>query len=396
MVVPETGIKGSFTFLEPFNVDEYQNKILEVISVRRLNEMYANGDDPYNNIYVKNGLSQDDYIDDLQNDRPVAVLSAPGGVYYNIPCSKIESIPTSTGVPYIRRVIAISLGSLPYDYSLETIKEDIEDIIREKLYLKSEAKILDASAPYYKSYEDHEMFERWMDTNPTLRGTKSFKVLYQEATEKLDKLTKDYEDLTSFMLANFENNVRDVNRPNENDLLQYTKRLTIELVSRTLVTRPVIYGLKFYEYDKFNELPKVVYGNSYNKVDEKTYRAMIGNTPMSLELKTGITSVNIPNMFSDTTTLSFDPTEAVMLEITLDKAMNIRDYELVAYLNQNYFCNVVRVKQYNSNNTLICNRVYNYHPTTGDFTQSEPTIKAGKLTFGLYEDVTEPLTPPVQ
>lgn len=396
MVVPENGLKGSFTFLEPFNVDEYQNKILEVISVRRLNEMYANGDDPYNNIYVKNGLSQEDYIDDLQNDRPVAVLSAPGGVYYYIPCSKIETIPTSIGVPYIRRVIAISLGSLPYDYSLETIRQDIEDLVRDKLYLKTEAQILDASAPYYKSYEDHEAFERWMDTNPTLRGTKSYKVLYEELLAKFDKLTKDHEDLTNFMVANFENNIRDVNRPNEKDLKEYTKRITIEMVSRTLAIRPVIYGLKFYEYDKFNEMPKVVYGNSYNKVDDITYRAMIGNTPMSLEIKTGITALNIPNMFSDTTTLSFDPTEAVMIEINLDKAMNIRDYELTTYLNQNYACNVVRIKQYNSDNSLICNRVYNYHPTTGDFTQTEPTIKAGKLTFGIFDDIAEPLTPPVQ
>ena len=396
MVVPETGLKGSFTFLEPFNVDEYQNKILEVISVRRLNEMYANGDDPYNNIYVKNGLSQDDYIEDLQNDRPIVVLSAPGGVYYNIPSSKIDTIPTSTGVPYIRRVIAISLGSLPYDYSLETIRQDIEDIVREKLYLKTEAKILDASAPYYKSYEDHEAFERWMDTNPTLRGTKSYKVLYEEAEERLNKLTIDHENLVNFMLANFENNIRDVNRPNAKDLEQYTRRITIELVSKSLTIRPVIYGLKFYEYDKFNELPKVIYGNSYNKIDDKTYRGMIGNTPMSLEIKTGITAINVPNMFSDTTSLSFDPVEAVLIEIKLDKALNIRDYELTTYLNQLYSCNVVRVKQYNDNNTLICNRVYNYHPTTGDFTQTEPTIRAGKLTFGLYEDIVEPLTPPAQ
>lgn len=396
MIVPESGLKGSFTFLEPFNVDEYQNKILEVISIRRLNEMYANGDDPYNNIYVKNGLSQDDYIDDLQNDRPIAVLSAPGGVYYNIPCSKIETIPTSVGVPYIRRVIAISLGSLPYDYSLETIRQDIEDIVRDKLYLKSEAKILDASAPYYKSYEDHEVFERWMDTNPTLRGTKSFKTLYTELLEKYNKLVNDHEDLTKFMVANFENNIRDVNRPNEKDLKEYTKRITIETVSRTLSIRPVLYGLRFYEYDKFNEISKVVYGNSYNKVDDVTYRAMLGNTPMYLEVKTGITSINIPNMFSDTTTLSFDPSEAVMLEIRLDKAMNIRDYELSAYLNQNYACNVVRIKQYNADDSLICNRVYNYHPTTGDFTQTDPKIRAGKLTFGIFEDISEPLTPPVQ
>lgn len=395
MLVPQTGLKGAFTFLDPFNKNDIDKKILEVTSIRRLSEMYANGDDPCNNIYIKNGLTKDDYIEDLQNDVPIAIFTAPGGSFFTIPCNKIESIPDVSGVPYVRKVIAVSLGALPYDYQLETLRDDINDLIKDKLATEAKVEILEASALFYKSYAEHEKFERWIETHPTLRGTKSYKVKYKELLNKYQALYDKYEDLSQFALNNYKNNIKEVNRPNEADLLTYTKKMSFEFVAKSLNTKAGLSNLILKLYNDFNEDPISIYGNSFTKVDERTYKGMMDNTPFTLTVLSGtLENQNIPDMFSSTKSLVFNPDKAAKILIEFDKAINIRNFEVLAYINEDIFCDTLRVLMYNDKNRLICNRVFNYHVTNGDFTPIEPVANSVNLTFGDFEDITDPLVPP--
>ena len=205
-IIPPINTKGVFIFHPPYADDTNINKKeYEVIEIRKIKALHDDGLDPLNSIYIKAGLTKEDFIDDLNNDVPIVTLSADGDQYLYIPADRIKEMPAIIGHTATERLVTLSLGLMPDDINLEMLYENIAIMVNDTISVKPDLTEHPGGPTVLMSDEDYNKYIKMMSAQAR-SNNKSWRVRYEEM-EQLYKLQKvkvaEIEKiLQSFMSAN--------------------------------------------------------------------------------------------------------------------------------------------------------------------------------------------------
>lgn len=205
-IIPPINTKGVFIFHPPYADDTNINKKeYEVIEIRKIKALHDDGLDPLNSIYIKAGLTKEDFIEDLNNDVPIVTLSADGDQYLYIPADRIKEMPAIIGHTATERLVTLSLGLMPDDINLEMLYENIAIMVNDTISVKPDLTEHPGGPTVLMSDEDYKKYIKMMSAQAR-SNNKSWRVRYEEI-EQLYKLQKvkvaEIEKiLQSFMSAN--------------------------------------------------------------------------------------------------------------------------------------------------------------------------------------------------
>lgn len=359
MIVPTIGMKGFFEFSTPFDTDDYKKK-LEVTALRSILDFYNNGEDPLNNIYLRYSLTKEQYEEDIKNNVYICVLKTTGNKVYYIPCNKILSLPKTSGVEYKQKVITVNLGMLPNQFDLSRISTDIEDIVTDSIGIKPGVSVVETSDICYKTEEEHKTFMALFDRNPKIKLYDSYKNKYLKLNTDYQSLLENYNNLLEFLSNNANSLIENNNRPTTEDLNTYTKSIKIEMVSETLRKPMGLNRLLFTRYNKFNKTMRPAYAKGYSSVisNGTNYAFMLDKVGGTIELTEGeLDNSHMPSIFSDYFNCVFKPGIATIF-ITLNDVVNIRQYCLKPWVDENTYCDKIRITLYNQNSNPINVRTF--------------------------------------
>lgn len=198
-ITPPIGSKGKFSFKPPFDTITKSDVEYTVYSIRSLKELIDSGEDPLKYIYQKVNLTAEDMNNDLTNNIPIVVLSSSTNSYDYIPANMITSLPEITNIRYRQKMIAINVGYLPVDYSMDTVKETIIEAVKEMTGIESTVQVIDTSAIKYIAEDKHKTYMQLLDGRKTsnMSYRTRYKILnttYEKLKEHLNKLEKCFVD----------------------------------------------------------------------------------------------------------------------------------------------------------------------------------------------------------
>ena len=143
--VPYTGTKGVYQLAQPFSTSE--GEILECTAVRTLASYIANNDDALSEVYKANGLTEDHYSEDLNENMKIVTLVNKGGYVYLVPAKYIQSYPIQDGVYYRPLSISTALPLMPMTKDLSFLLNDIQELIKARLGVASTSILVETAAP---------------------------------------------------------------------------------------------------------------------------------------------------------------------------------------------------------------------------------------------------------
>ena len=188
-IIPPINTKGVFIFHPPYADDTNINKKeYEVIEIRKIKALHDDGLDPLNSIYIKAGLTKEDFIEDLNTDVPIVTLSADGDQYLYIPADRIKETPAIIGHTATERLVTLSLGLVPDDINLEMLYENIAIMVNDTISVKPDLTEHPGGPTVLMSDEDYNKYIKMMSSQAR-SNNKSWRVRYEEM-EQLYKLQK--------------------------------------------------------------------------------------------------------------------------------------------------------------------------------------------------------------
>ena len=190
-VVPPIGTRGIFNFEEPFNSKLYDGIEYEVKAIRSLTEMRDSKEEPYENIYQQFGLTDTDFMIDVNYKVPIIVLSNSAGDYYYVPATKLKAMPKVTGVRYQEYIMAVNVGHLPLNYNFNLIKDMIQEDIYSTLGIVTTVEVVPTSATVMVSNEESKKFMEKLDNKKTVKL--SYRTRYEKLTKENEALKKQME-----------------------------------------------------------------------------------------------------------------------------------------------------------------------------------------------------------
>lgn len=197
-IIPPISTKGKFKLKAPFDTLVKEDTEYTVYSIRGIKELIDSGEDPLKYIYKKVNLTETDMNKDLEDNVPIVVLSGGTDNYVYVPANRVTSLPDITGVKYQQKMIAINVGHLPLDYSLDVVKETIEEAVLEMSGIESEAKEIPTSAIKYITDDEHTTYMKLIDGRKT--SNMSFRTRYKILETTYNRLKTKVEGFEQYLL----------------------------------------------------------------------------------------------------------------------------------------------------------------------------------------------------
>ena len=132
-ILPTLGSSGTYTLLPPFHALVGANERYTCQSTRTLSECLANNETPKDSIYIKAGLTEEQYLADVTANEIIVGLQSDIGHWLYIPAKYISSYPVSNGIPYRSMAIGISLPSIEASRDYSFLVADLRNLITDKL-----------------------------------------------------------------------------------------------------------------------------------------------------------------------------------------------------------------------------------------------------------------------
>lgn len=158
--LPEIGTTGIFTLNAPFTNDVKVNTTYTVLAVKKISEVIAGGEDPYELFYKPKNLTRTEYNEDSLNDICIVSLQSGLGEWVYVPQKYIASFPNVNGVVYRVMMLGINLGAVPDTFNISALKTKIQGVVLDTLGVNSvDIKEISVSSPAVISKEDHDILE---------------------------------------------------------------------------------------------------------------------------------------------------------------------------------------------------------------------------------------------
>jgi len=127
--IPPINVRGLFNFKEPFATLE--DKYFTVSGTVSIRTLVGQGKDILNDIYLTNGLTQEDYNTDLAANVIIVTLITDRGAQLTLPSQYLLTLPEINTVDYQHVVLGVSLGNIPVAMPLTYLKEQLASITSE-------------------------------------------------------------------------------------------------------------------------------------------------------------------------------------------------------------------------------------------------------------------------
>ena len=201
-VVPVINTKGRFVLRAPFVA--LPEVIYEVIAIRTLADIYADGQDVYKRYYVPVGLidgrsEPGGTIFDLQaeiSQSPLIItLKGTDSSLIHIPTTYIIESPKTADVNYSRVVVSFDLGNLPDTVSLDSAISNVNSVIAGELGVTSKANLHVYSCPTQPTLEQHSLLEA-----ARLGSVKATDNIYTQL-QRYKKLSEDLDSKVKVLIS---------------------------------------------------------------------------------------------------------------------------------------------------------------------------------------------------
>jgi len=164
-LIPPINAIGKFRAKEPLDKILDPNINYKVIAVRTIREYLDTDTDVLNLIYLPEGLTEQDFNNDLNENMPIVTLLSPSGSYIYIPANKLASIPDVTGYKFRRKIISVDLGFIPDDTDLTWLNDEIKDLVLTKYGVEPDVSTVNASQAYLYTDDEYQTFETKRELN---------------------------------------------------------------------------------------------------------------------------------------------------------------------------------------------------------------------------------------
>lgn len=141
-ILPSVGMSGSFAATTPFDIKINEQILYECTSVETIGALVASGQDPLNDIYILNGLTQENYDTALANNTNIVTLTASTGELVVIPGNYILGLPDANGIKYSNIMLGISLSALPDTFDLNPLMTEVADLVLARIGVASEVRAI--------------------------------------------------------------------------------------------------------------------------------------------------------------------------------------------------------------------------------------------------------------
>jgi hypothetical protein len=163
MVIPTIGASGTFNLRAPFDSKILNSERYTCQAVRRLSEYLANNETPKEDIYLANGLTANQYDEDLEKDIFVVSLQAANGHWLTVPANYIIQLPLVNGIPYRSMMIGVALPPMPADKDFSNLETSIRNLVMDTIGVTCTTKVVETSMVSLISYEQHEIKQTQRD-----------------------------------------------------------------------------------------------------------------------------------------------------------------------------------------------------------------------------------------
>ena len=182
--IPPINTKGIFVFHPPYADDASINKKeYEVIEIRKIKALH-----PLDSIYLKVGMTKEDFIEDLNTDVPIVTLSIDGEQYLYVPADRIKETPAVIGYTATERLVTLSLGLVPDNINLDLMYKNIATLVNDTISVKPDLTEHPGGPTVLMSNEDYDKYTKMMSAQAR-SNNKSWRVRYEEM-EQLYKIQK--------------------------------------------------------------------------------------------------------------------------------------------------------------------------------------------------------------
>ncbi|EPU3829040.1 DUF7194 family protein [Campylobacter coli] len=202
-ILPSIESEGYFTFIAPFNLPKYEEKKYRVIAIRNVTDMINSNESPYDGIYAPAGLTEKDFLYDIERKVPIVVLMSNEQKYLYIPANRIKSLPTILGIEYQELILAVNLGPLPVDYDISIISKTITDDIYATSGIQSTVEKLKSSNIKLVDELEHKKYKQLLDNKKKV--TKSYGIRYKELEKTYNSTRTHLQELERSFIGNIEN-----------------------------------------------------------------------------------------------------------------------------------------------------------------------------------------------
>jgi len=191
------GEKAKFEVKYPFDKIYDFNKYYVISSIRNIKEMIVSGEEVFETIYKKAGLTENDFLEDINNNQTIITLVSEEDEFIVIPNSYIVSANVTVGVEYQGTALIFNLGALPVEKSLASLINDIKQYIYDTVGIDPTAELMRTSDKFSIDLEKHKSYEAARKAGIT--NNKSFRQNYMESLNKIKKLNNIIKVLEEFI-----------------------------------------------------------------------------------------------------------------------------------------------------------------------------------------------------
>lgn len=201
-VVPVINTRGRFVLRAPFVA--LPEVVYEVIAIRSLADIYADGQDVYKRYYVPVGLIDGSSepggtIFDLQaeiSQSPLIItLKGTDSSLIHIPTTYIIESPKTADVNYSRVVVSFDLGNLPDTVSLDSAISNVNSVIAGELGVTSKANLHVYNCSTQPTPEQHNLLEA-----ARLGSVKATDNIYTQL-QRYKKLSEDLDNKVKVLVS---------------------------------------------------------------------------------------------------------------------------------------------------------------------------------------------------
>lgn len=126
---------GKWVVEQPYTVE--QDTIYICKAVRSLDDIEAQGGDPFVRYYEPLGITREDYDRDVLSMANIVTLMSSTAPTLYIPDTYIISFPDTTSMPYSHVVLSVSLGAVPDTLSMDDTQQKIADLVLNTLGIET-------------------------------------------------------------------------------------------------------------------------------------------------------------------------------------------------------------------------------------------------------------------
>lgn len=141
---PLVGSYGVFELSQPF--ETLPGELFQCVAVRRISAWIMNNDDPWDEVYLPKGLTEQEYEEHREIDLELVTLVNDRGFRVVVPANYVLKFPVQDGVPYRGVGIHVALPAFPIEQDLTFLTDAIKELVQAKAGVECETELIETSS----------------------------------------------------------------------------------------------------------------------------------------------------------------------------------------------------------------------------------------------------------